>query len=195
MMRNPFRTLTWILGAFAATALASHGAMAAVTVLGSTTASSCYRAAEFGGNAKDGIALCTEALEQETLTVKDRAATFVNRGILLSRNDEPDAALADYDKGLSLDATLGEGYVDRGAVLIVLKRYDDALNSINRGIALGASRLQIAYYDRALVEEAMGNVRAAYEDYKMATQIEPGFALASAQLGRFKVIRHHTDGT
>src|SRR5665213_2868097 len=122
------------------------------------------------------------------------AATLVNRGILRSRADDSEGALADYNTGLSLDASLGEGYVDRGATEIVLKNYDVALADINRGIALKANKLEIAYYDRGIVDEAMGNVKNAYNDYKMAVELEPDFALANEQLMRFKVVRRRTDG-
>jgi tetratricopeptide (TPR) repeat protein len=94
-----------------------------------------------------------------------------------------------------MEPSLGEAYVDRGAALIVLARYDEAVQDIDKGIAMGSNRLQIAYYDRGLAQEALGNVRAAYEDYKKATEIEPDFTLASSQLTRFKVVRHHSDGT
>jgi tetratricopeptide (TPR) repeat protein len=194
-----FRNISVALSALGMAILMSPGAHAAVMVLGNSTGQSCYEAAEFGSDTrtdtKDGIAACTEALDQVALPRKDRAATLVNRGILYSRDDNPEAAIADYDKGLAINASLAEGYVDRGAALIVLKRYDEALQAINKGIELGSNRLQIAYYDRAIVQEALGNVRAAYEDYKMAVQIEPDFALATAQLSRFKVVRRHTDGT
>jgi tetratricopeptide (TPR) repeat protein len=192
MIRNAFAAL----GALGMAALVSQAAHAAVTVIGGNNlARSCYEAAEFGGNPTDGVAVCSDALKQDTLPLKDRAATLINRGILLSRTDDAEAAIADYDRGLMIDATLGEGYVDRGAALIILKRYDEALQALNKGIDLGSSQLQVAYYDRAIVQEALGNVRRAYEDYKMAVQIEPDFALATAQLTRFKVVRRHTDGT
>jgi len=178
---------------FAAT-VASH-AQAAVTVLGNGVAHNCYQFAELGGNTSEGISDCNFALEQTTLSVKDRAATFVNRGILKSRSEDTQGALADYDQGLAMDADLGEAYVDRGAIMIVLRRYDDALTDIDKGISLGANRLQIAYYDRGIVDEALGNIRAAYEDYKKATEIKPDFTLATEQLARFRVVRRAADGT
>jgi tetratricopeptide (TPR) repeat protein len=89
-----------------------------------------------------------------------------------------------------MDASLAEGYVDRGAVMIVLRRYDDAVTEIDKGISLGAARLQIAYYDRGIADEALGNIRAAYEDYKKATEIQPDFRLAQDELARFRVVRH-----
>ncbi len=189
------RKISVTLGVLAASVMASQGAQAAITVLGNGLAQNCFQAAEFGGNPTDGVSACTEALEMATLSVRDRAATLVNRGILYSRMDEPKRALADYNQGLGTDATLGEGYVDRGAVLIVLRRYREALRDIDKGIALGANRPQIAYYDRALAHEALGDVRAAYEDYKKATEIEPDFTLARVQLERFKVIHHGSEVT
>jgi tetratricopeptide (TPR) repeat protein len=189
-----FRTL----GAAALSTLAAWAvpsAQAAVTVLGNGVAQSCYEVAEFGGNPIDGISACTFALEQTTLSVKDRAATFINRGILRARKSDTDGALADYNRGLAMDAALGEGFVDRGAIMIVLRRYDDAVADIDKGIALGSNRLQIAYYDRGIADEALGNIRAAYEDYKKAAEIQPDFALATEQLSRFRVVRHTADGS
>ena len=182
-------------GAMLATVVLAGHAQAAVTVLGNGVARSCYESAEFGGNATDGIRTCNNAIEQTALPIKDLAATYINRGILRSRADDTEGALEDYNKGLSLDSALAEGYVDRGAVYIVLRRYDDALADIDRGIALNTNRLQIAYYDRGIVQEALGDIRDAYEDYKKATQIQPDFALAIQQLGRFRVIHKSTDGT
>ncbi|HEX3431563.1 MAG TPA: hypothetical protein VHT03_11815 [Rhizomicrobium sp.] len=169
--------------------LATSSANGAVTVLGNGVAHSCYEFAEYAGNPTDGINTCTFALDQATLSVRDRAATFVNRGILRSRKGDAEGALADYDRGLVMDAALAEGYVDRGAAMIALRRYDDAVSEIDKGISLGANRPQIAYYDRGIADEALGNIRAAYEDYKKAAEIQPDFHLALDQLSRFRVVR------
>ncbi len=190
------RGTSMIVIALGAASLLAQNAQAAVTVLGNGLAHTCYEAAEFGGsNTADGIKACSDALEQMALPVRDRAATLVNRGIIYSRTGEPMMAISDYDKGIAMEPGLGEAYVDRGAALIVLTRYDEAVQDLDKGIAMGANRPQIAYYDRGLAQEALGNVRAAYEDYKKATEIEPDFTLASSQLARFKVVHRHTDGT
>jgi len=184
-----FRGMT--LALLAGFAVAGGGsAEAAVTVLGNGVAHSCFQFAEYAGNPTDGIATCTFALEQETLSVRDRAATFVNRGILRTRKDDAEGALADYDRGLAMDGSLGEGYVDRGAAMIALRRYDDAVADITKGISLGTNRPQIAYYDRGIADEALGNIRAAYDDYRKATEIQPDFQLALDQLSRFRVVHH-----
>jgi tetratricopeptide (TPR) repeat protein len=178
-----------LLIALATITAASSSGRAAVTVLGNGLAAGCFQAAEFGADPKSGVQTCTDALEDEALTVPDRAATYINRGILRARADDSYGALADCNQGLKLNAAMGDGYVDRGTVYIVLQKYDDALADINRGIAMGAHKPHIAFYDRAIVNEALGNVRAAYLDYKKAVELEPNFTLANEQLARFKVVR------
>ena len=173
---------------------AASSAGAAISVIGNSIANSCYRTAEFGGDDNAGINTCTYALQQESLTSRDRAATYINRGILRSRAGDSTGALADYDHGLGIDPTLGEGYVDRGATYIALRQYSEALQDINKGLDMGARQPQIAYYDRAIVNEALGNIRGAYQDYKKAVELEPDFTLATQQLSRFKVIRKSPGG-
>lgn len=170
-------------------------ANAAVSVIGGSVAQSCYQAAEYGDNAADGIRICKLALEDTALTSRDRAATTINLGILRAQGDDPEGALESYNAGLKIDSTLGEGYVDRGATEIVLKRYDAAVTDITKGLALNANRPEIAYYDRAIANEALGNIKDAYLDYKKAVELSPDFTLANEQLMRFKVVRKSTNGT
>jgi tetratricopeptide (TPR) repeat protein len=184
-----------VLGAVGIVVLAAPQAQAAITVIGNGLARNCYEEAEFGGDTATAIETCTSALEMSALAVNERAATYINRGILKSRYDDPNGALADYNQGLQLDPNLGEGYVDRGAVQILFQHYDEALKDINTGIGMGPKKPEIAYYDRAIVDEALGNVRGAYEDYKKAVEIAPDFELAAQELTRFKVVvQKHTDG-
>jgi len=170
-----------VLCAVGIVVLAAPQAQAAITVIGNGLARNCYEEAEFGGDTAAAIETCTNALELSALAVNERAATYINRGILKSRYDDPN---------------LGEGYVDRGAVQILFQHYDEALKDINTGIGMGPKKPEIAYYDRAIVDEALGNVRGAYEDYKKAVEIAPDFELAAQELTRFKVVvQKHTDGT
>lgn len=176
-----------VLGA----ALCASGAGAAVTVIGPGPAQECFRIAEYGGDAHEGIARCTFALTS-ALSSTDRAATFVNRGVLKLGLHQNEQALADINSGISIAPELGDAYVDRGAVSIALGQYDSALEDLNKGIALGPHRPQVAYYDRAIVHEQRGDIRAAYFDYKKALEIAPDFAPAADELKRFRVV--HKDG-
>jgi tetratricopeptide (TPR) repeat protein len=169
-------------------------AYAAVTVIGAGPAQLCYDGAENGaGDALDYIFYCNQALKSY-LTDHDRAATFINRGVLRLALNEPNTALEDFNAGLAIDASLSEGYIDRGASLIEIKKFAEAIDSINKGLALGAKRPELAYYDRAIADEAIGDVDAAYRDYQQALLAQPGFTMASDELKRFKVV-HKTVGS
>ena len=79
-----------VLGAAAlmalAAALAAGGAArASVTVIGGGLAETCSRAALSGKVDARLEESCTEALEKEMLSARDRAGTLVNRGVLKMR--------------------------------------------------------------------------------------------------------------
>ncbi len=181
---------TFVAAAFAI-ALTSRPANAAVTVIGSGPAQLCYDGAENGNDPGEYITYCNQAL-RTVLSVRDRAATFINRGVLRLALNEVNPALADFDAGLGLDSSLGEGYVDRGASLIEKKEYAEALASIDKGLALGARRPALDYFDRAIANEGLGNIPAAYKDYQQALVVQPNFTMASDELRRFKVVRKTT---
>jgi len=172
----------------AATSLFAFGtAQAAVTVIGPGPANLCYEAADSGRTTHEGIMFCNEALAG-MLSTSDRAATLINRGVLELNIAKINAAQDDFNAGIALDPNLAEGYVDRGATLIAQKRYVEAIKDINKGLALGAKQPHIAYFDRAIADEGLGNLQAAYDDYRQALALAPNFTLASDELKRFKVI-------
>ena len=84
---------------------------------------------------------------------------------------------------------MGDGYVDRGAALIALKRYDEAMDDINKGIGLGQTYEQIGYYNRGVAEFFLGRASESYHDFKKALEIAPDFTLAREQLKNFVVTR------
>ena len=178
-----------ILAAIAGLATAfALPANAAITVMGTGLSQACFRAAEYHGDPVAGIKNCTQALDQETLVSDDLAATYVNRGILRARNNEPYSALKDYNMGLHIKPDLAEAYVDRGATYIVLNRYQKAIDDINKGIKLGTDRPHVAYYDRAIAYKSLGRYREAYTDLRHAVELLPDFDLAIEQLHLLKVI-------
>ena len=160
---------------------------AAITVIGSGSAQICYQAAEMGASPSDYVAYCNEALAG-VLTNDDRAATLINRGVLRLSINDYDSAADDFQRGLALNASLGEGYIDLGAVLIARKQYADAILNINKGLKLGTKKPHLAYYDRAMADEGVGNLQAAYDDYRQALQLQPDFDKASDELKRFKIV-------
>ncbi len=160
---------------------------AAVSVFGDGSARLCYLAAEAGQTTHQAIVVCNDALDG-SLSVSDRAATYVNRGVIELAQMRINAAQDDFNSGLHINPDLAEGYVDRGATLIAQKKFSDAIKDINKGLALGAKLPQVAYYDRAIANEALGNLKAAYDDYHQALAVAPDFTMASDELKRFKVV-------
>jgi tetratricopeptide (TPR) repeat protein len=162
-------------------------AHAAVTVFGSGPAQICYQAAEMDASPADYMTFCNQALNGG-LSEGDRAATFINRGVLKLALHDYDSAAADFNSGLAINASLGEAYIDLGAVMITHRQYELAIVNINKGLTLGTKKPHLAYYDRAVADEALGNLQGAYDDYRQSLQLQPDFTKASDELKRFKVI-------
>ena len=182
------RSVLFVGAAFLATALAPAQAQTIVT-MGKGYAHDCFAYAKAGVDPYDGISVCNQSIENEALTIKDRAATFDNRGVMLDQLGRIEKASEDFRQSMALDPKLGDPYVNLGSVLIKQKRYDEALESINKGIDLGMSFPHIGYYDRAVAYQLLGRFKEAYYDYKKTLELEPNFTLASERLKDFVVTR------
>lgn len=168
--------------------LALSQANATAVVVGNGLAHSCYVIAQYNGDPREGMEVCTRALEQMPMSKMDRASTLVNRGVLRVKLGQPYDALADYERAIAIEPTLAQAYVDRSAALISLKRYDEAVKSADEGLSRKPTQPEIAYYNRAVAEEALGNVKGAYQDFKQAVALVPEFTAASEQLKQFRVV-------
>ena len=92
-----------IFAAGLATLMVPMGAAtASVYTLGGPLAQNCYRAAESRDARSFAIEGCTRALN-EGLALPDRAATYVNRGIVQMVGGHSRAADADFDAALAID--------------------------------------------------------------------------------------------
>ena len=173
----------------AAALLAASPAAAAVTVLGNSSARSCYEAAESRANpGMNVIRTCDQAMRDEGLSEYDRVATLVNRGILKARLGHVDDAIVDYDAALNRDPNEAEAYLNKGFAL--LRRSDDARDArpmFDSALEKKTRRPELAYYGRAVANELSGQVRAAYEDYRQASLLDPKWQDPKADLARFQV--------
>jgi tetratricopeptide (TPR) repeat protein len=164
----------------------SGAASAYVMVAGGSFARACYQ------NARDDLATptavdqCTEALT-EGLSRRDRAGTHVNRGIVHMNRNAFGRALADFDRAIQLEPNLAEGHINRGAALLQQSNYAGAIESIDRGLALTPEEPALAYYNRGIAHEELGEVREAYRDYRRAAELAPEWDVPRAELTRFRV--------
>lgn len=170
--------------------LAFPGAsQAAVTVLGGGMARQCSEAALGGETDSRYDDLCTMALESEILSLRDRAGTFVNRGVLKLRRKEFGAAKSDFNLAIQAKPDLGEAYVNRGAAAVGARRYADGLSDINKALELGVEEPEKAYYNRALAFEGLDDMKSAYFDYRKAIELKPDWEQPKQELTRFTVER------
>ncbi|MEM6946835.1 MAG: tetratricopeptide repeat protein [Pseudomonadota bacterium] len=130
---------------------------------------------------------CTRALESETMTRVNRAATYVNRGIIRMRAGRHAAALRDYERAIGLQDELGEAFLNKGAAHILMGDHGAAVVALDRAIDLDTNDLHAAHYNRALAREQSGDVTGAYYDFKTASELRPEWPLPQRQLERFTV--------
>ncbi len=133
------------------------------------------------------IEVCTIALREGVLATHDLAATYNNRGVLYFVQSSFAEAAADFEDARRLDATIAEVHVNHGATMIALKKWAEGVASLDKGIALEPAEIEKAFYNRAIANEELGNVRGAYLDYRKAAELKPDWEQPRQQLTRFTV--------
>lgn len=168
-------------------------ASAAVAVVSGGQARVCFEAAERGRPARDALRKCTNALQDDRLPRGDRAATFINRGIVQMHARNIPAAIADYDEAIRTAPDIADAYVNKGIALLRLGEHDaEAVVQLTEGLSRDPPQPAVAYYSRAVAYEQLGRTREAYEDYSRAAQLAPEWAEPAEQLQRFQVVKGKT---
>lgn len=182
----------------AAIFLATPAFADAVVVLGDGPERMCYLSAKTGIDSLEGLDHCNVALEG-ALIQHDRAATYVNRGVIEHKLGRIDAAMADYNECLRMIPDQPDAYINRGVAYMTENKLDLALADIEKGISLNPSEPALAYFDRAIAYEKLSIATAnaaqkqaylqkAYTDYQHAVQVAPQFTAATNALARFRVV-------
>ena len=127
---------------------------------------------------------CDSALDYGTLSLADRAATYSNRGIIYSGNEDIDSAMADYAKALVVRPEAPEIYVNRGNAYFLNRDYIMALDDYERSIELGIRQLHFVRYNMGMTFEKIGNDDEAEIQFRVALEIEPGWELVEKRLER-----------
>jgi len=156
-----------------------------LVVSGDPHALACQQAAQFGDAKGGGPDECTQALASPQLHEHDLAATYTDRGAIYMQHRQYEQAKADFDAALKLEPAIANIYIDRGGTLIALKRYAEAIADIDHGLALGPDQPEKAYFNRAIADEHLKDLKAAYQDYLKASQLNPNWAAPKEELARF----------
>lgn len=164
-------------------------ASASVVSIGSSAAYSCYKAAASTVKPAPGdLSACKLALEQDALPRHDVVATHVNRGIVLLRRGDTDAAVRDFDRAIRLDPHQPEAYLNKGVALVRLSDDAAAIQLFTVALENDTAKPEIAHFGRAVAHEKSGNIREAYFDYRRASEIDPEWRDPQVELQRFKVV-------
>ena len=149
----------------------------------------CHEAAQMGRIDSFAIMGCDLALNYEMLTMEERSATLVNRGILRILAGDIGRARQDFDAALIVNPAQAEAWLGRGIVEWRAGNSGAVIEPIGRALKLQPSRPALAYYVRGLANEAQGDLKAAYADLMMARQLDPKWREPAMQLERYRVVR------
>lgn len=146
----------------------------------------CYLAAQFSilmrAPSNDDIEACTRAIRMEKLSKSGLAKTYTNRGVLRKIMHRNSSALRDYYRARSLGGETPELNVNIGNIAYAEKRYEKALRYYDKALSMNMRNEFIAHVNRGLVNERLGDLDAAIEDYRAALVTNPELDLARERL-------------
>jgi tetratricopeptide (TPR) repeat protein len=163
-----------------------------VIAAGNAEAAACSQhailAAEGRMSPAFAVQTCSEALQIESLSTHDLAATHNNRGVLYLTMAGYGDARADFEAAAKIQPDLSEVYVNRGAAQVEMGMNHEAIADIEKAMAMGGLKEPWkAYYNRGLARENLGDLNGAYADYMKAQELRPDWEAPKTELARFHV--------
>lgn len=157
-----------------------------VLAFDNTPARQCYQEASIAArihySSRKNIETCNNALNRTAMTIRDRAATLANRGIIHMSLQNYPQAIADYNQALEMKSELGELNVNIGNVYFMGKVYDKAVTEYTTALEKKTSRPYVAYFNRAMAYEGLNDLSKAAADFKTALEMMPDWAAAKTKL-------------
>jgi tetratricopeptide (TPR) repeat protein len=127
----------------------------------------------------------SEALELDA----DNVGALVDRGLAHYDQDNPQAALEDYDRALEAtddETLLAKVYANRGVARFAMGQSQDAMEDFERAMDRDDTS-PAPYLNRAKVRRANRDVAGAMDDYDRALEVDPECADAYAARGFLKL--------
>ncbi|HXI09549.1 MAG TPA: tetratricopeptide repeat protein [Thermodesulfobacteriota bacterium] len=128
---------------------------------------------------KDSVTLWTTAIDQYPMSVP---LIYNNRGLAYRKLKDYPAALADFDRALSINPGFYYSYVNRGLVRGDMSEFDAAIADFGRAVSLKPDYAE-AYYYRAIAEFNKGLFPEVFADLTEAIKLKPGYADAYSKRG------------
>ncbi len=139
------------------------------------------------------IAAFDDALKDQGLSPARQASLLTDRGVAKWRLKQPEAALADFMKAISLNADYAPAYNNRGTVLMEMNRVEEAYKDFDRAVALSPG-FGAAYTNRANANYRLKKLEAAESDFRKAIELMPASSVPLNGRGKLATMlgRHYT---
>jgi len=164
-------------------------ASAGIMTIGGSYAEGCFKAAEQHSRTLESLNTCDRAFTEEALSRDDELATYVNRGVLRMLRDDYARAHTAFTTAMAMNPNRSEPYMNLAILQLRNGKSAEAVPLFSKAIELGTELPEVAYYGRALANEDVGDVRAAYADLQRATSLKPRWDAPARDLARYQVRR------
>ncbi len=121
-------------------------------------------------------------LNQALTVIPDDREAQVQKGVLLWREGDKEAALVHYREAVNLDPMIAGTHRSLGVLLSELGRMVEARAELEESIRLDP-QLDHVHYDLGIVLQALGMMKEAEAAYRTALEKDPGYADACNNLG------------
>lgn len=142
-------------------------------------------AAHSRGDNKGAIQRYTQAIESGNLSRANLAVAHNNRGNAHEDLGDLQAAMADFDRAIRLDAGFGEAYFNRAYLHYRLGRFDAAILDYDRAIQLIPTNASV-YFNRSFAWAAKKQYAKAVADVEKAISLSPFNSKYQDQLADWK---------
>ena len=115
---------------------------------------------------------CTALIQAAQDPPRELAVAYYNRANAHRAKQLLDLALQDYNEAIKLNSKFVDALGDRGATLIALGRFAEAIPDFSQVLDLDP-KTTYALYDRGLAYELLGLDDLALEDFSAAITLEP----------------------
>lgn len=126
-------------------------------------------------------------LQEQMKLQQERLRQYAHEYVLMGNEcitqaHDPRAAIANYDKALSLDPDYVDAWIRKGVTLMDGKLYEEAADCLNRAVSLRPMDFK-AVYNRGRLHLRIGHIAEAISDLDKATTIRPEHAGAHRFFG------------
>lgn len=171
----------------ASTSLFSISAQAqSVTTLGTNDAYRCYESAEYAVRSLSGsvsdIVECNSAIRDGRLNRRDKAATYINRGIIRVSMGDVERAEQDYLYALDISDRSPETFLNLGNLQYMMQDYSSAIADYDHAESLGLTQKHVLFLNRGMAYMRVGQLDIAESEYLKALEIRPDWLNAQDQL-------------